>query len=152
HYELNVGGATDFALNRRAELPSPAECKAMYHASREFLVGNGYRQLTAYDFERTGRDKTYTYEECERDWHCHEMCGWGFASVSNFHPTDGAASWTYVTPRRVRDYSDRVDRGEMPIECGFPREPADHRLDQVFRHLQGMTIDRRGYQSRFGLD
>lgn len=154
HYELNVGGATDFALHRREELPSPAECRAMYHASRDLLVSSGYRQLTTYDFEKTrrGEDGAFVYEECERDWRCHETWGWGFAGVSNFQSTEDAASWTYVNARRVKDYVDRLDRGKMPIECGFYREAIDYRLDQLFRHLQGMTVDRLGYQSRFGVD
>lgn len=154
HYELNVGGATDFALNRRDELPSPTECRAMYHASREFLTSSGYRQLTPYDFEKTrrGEDGAFVYEECERDWNCHEMWGWGFAGVSSFQAADGATSWTYVNARRVRDYVDRINRGEFPIECGFHREPVDHRLDELFRRLQGMSVDRPGYQARFGLD
>ena len=154
HYELNVGGATDFALHRREELPSPAECRAMYHASRDFLVSSGYRQLTTYDFEKThrGEDGAFVYEECERDWRFHETWGWGFAGVSNFQPTEAAASWTYVNARRVSEYVDRLDGGQMPIECGFYREASDHRLDQLFRHLQGMSVDRRGYQSRFGAD
>jgi oxygen-independent coproporphyrinogen-3 oxidase len=154
HYELNVGGAADFALHRRDELPSPAECRAMYHASREFLLGHGYRQLTAYDFEKTrrGDDRSFVYEECDRDWDLHETWGWGFAGISNFQSTDGATSWTYVNGRRIRDYADRLDRGELPIECGFYREAVDHRLDQLFRHLQGMAVDCLGYRSRFGVD
>ncbi|MBI1825734.1 MAG: radical SAM protein [Planctomycetes bacterium] len=154
HYELNVGGATDFALHRRDELPSPAVCREMYHASRDFLAANGYRQRTPYDFEKTCDDKAgeFVYEECERDWHCHETFGWGFAGVSNFQSSDASTSLTYVNARRVKDYVGRLSRDEMPIECGFRRDAVDHRLDQLFRHLQGMWVDRRGYQSRFGAD
>ncbi len=160
HYELNVGGATDFALNRRDELPSPAECREMYHASREFLTASGYRQLTAYDFERVDaapaapgtQREHFVYEECEREWDSHEMWGWGFAGVSNFQPSDAPTSWTWVNARGVRDYVDKLDRGQWPIEAAFRREPVDHRLDQLFRHVQGMSIDRAGYRARFAID
>lgn len=155
HYELNVGGATDFALNHRDELPSPAECKAMYHASRELLTRSGFRQLTAYDFERkrTRDDDAYVYEECERDWRCHETWGWGFAGISNFESSDeDESSWTYVNFRSIRDYADCVHRGELPVERGFRRGPSDHRLDQLFRHLQCRVVDRGAYESRFGTD
>jgi oxygen-independent coproporphyrinogen-3 oxidase len=154
HYELNVGGATDFALNRREELPSSAVCREMYCVARDLLVAGGYRQLTAYDFEKIGTDDNggYVYEECERDWNTHEMWGWGFAGVSNFEPEGGRTSWTYVNARSVKEYIGRVQHGEFPIERGFLRHAPDHRLDQLFRRVQGMTIDRPGYRVRFGLD
>jgi len=52
HYELNVGGATDFALNRRDEIPPSDTVREMYRAARDLLAANGYRQLTAYDFQK----------------------------------------------------------------------------------------------------
>jgi len=64
HYELNVGGRTDFSTNHAATLPSIKATLAMFHASREYLSNAGYRQVTTYDcgkpddtlhFEETGR-------------------------------------------------------------------------------------------------
>ena len=52
HYELNVGGVTDFALRRRHELPDPAMVREMYHLGRDLLSAGGYQQLTPYDFQR----------------------------------------------------------------------------------------------------
>ncbi len=37
HYELNVGGRTDFTLNRSHELPSLEETAEMYRAARDYL-------------------------------------------------------------------------------------------------------------------
>ena len=38
HYELNVGGQSDFALNHRHELPSEDENLEMYRVSRDLFL------------------------------------------------------------------------------------------------------------------
>src|SRR2546423_1579083 len=48
HYELNVGGASDFALNRRHELTSVEENLRMYRASKLYLESHGIEQRTLY--------------------------------------------------------------------------------------------------------
>ena len=64
HYELNVGGRTDFALNRSHELPAVEETLDMYSTARDFLAGKGYRQATTYDWERSGSPSPQlVYEE-----------------------------------------------------------------------------------------
>ena len=42
HYELNVGGPTDFALNHYHELPSTLGNLEMYRVSRDLLKSHGY--------------------------------------------------------------------------------------------------------------
>ena len=67
-YELNVAGRTDFARNRRDELPSTEENLEMYRVGKAVLEACGYTQVTPYDFER--RDgklpSAYLYEELFR--------------------------------------------------------------------------------------
>jgi oxygen-independent coproporphyrinogen III oxidase len=152
HYELNIGGATDFSLNHRDELPDLDLTRAMYAAARDFLTANGYRQLTAYDFQKDGGASGFVYEECKRDFGRTESWGWGFAGVSDFSGTSDEPGWTYINHRRVRDYFAALDRGEFPIERGFVRDPADVRLNDLFRNLQGMRVDRVSCARRFGID
>jgi oxygen-independent coproporphyrinogen-3 oxidase len=152
HYELNVGGPTDFSLNRRHELPSVEETREMYRVARDFLTSHGYRQLTAYDFQKAGDGSEFFYEECERGAERRELWGWGFAGVSDFGGTAGHAGWTYINHRRVQDYFAALDRGEFPAERGFAREAVDLRLNTLFRNLQGMSVDRPSYARRFGID
>lgn len=152
HYELNVGGATDFALNRREELPSPELTREMYRTARDFLTASGYRQLTVYDFEKKSPGSHYTYEECKRTFDRTESWGWGFAGVSDFGGGGEQPGWTYVNHRRLRDYFAAIDRREFPVERGFARSIEDLRLNELFRGLQGMRIDRASYTHRFGSD
>jgi oxygen-independent coproporphyrinogen-3 oxidase len=152
HYELNVGGPTDFSLNRREELPSADLTREMYRAARDYLVSNGYRQLTAYDFQKVKAEPEFVYEECKRDFERTETWGWGFAGVSDYGGNTDHAGWTYVNHRRVRDYFAALDRGEFPIERGFAREIVDLRLHDLFRNLQGMRVDRSSHLHRFGID
>jgi oxygen-independent coproporphyrinogen-3 oxidase len=153
HYELNVGGPTDFALNRRHELPSVAENLEMYRVSRDFLLAAGYRQLTAYDWEKPapGPVAEPLYEECDREFERVDMFGWGYAAVSYLEGGDGAA-WTSRNHTAVQDYYRAIDEGRIPVERGFVHEPVDHRLSQLFRNLQGMVVDRAAYRAAFGVD
>lgn len=151
HYELNIGGPSDFSLNRRHELPSPQVTREMYRTARDFLVSNGYRQLTAYDFQKE-TDEQFVYEECSRSFERRETWGWGFAGVTDvFRESDGA-SCTYVNHRSVPAYYDDVQAGTHPVERGYVRSDQDRRLHALFRNLQGMSVDRIGYRSAFGLD
>lgn len=152
HYELNIGGPTDFSLNRRHELPSVELTREMYSVARDFLTSRGYRQLTAYDFQKVKEGPEFVYEECERDSERRELWGWGFAGVSDFGGTTEHPGWTYLNQRRVQDYFAALDRGEFPVERGFLREAVDLRLNTLFRNLQGMSVDRLSYAGRFGLD
>jgi oxygen-independent coproporphyrinogen-3 oxidase len=152
HYELNIGGATDFSLNRRDELPSPELTREMYAVARDFLIENGYRQLTVYDFQKIGDGSEFVYEECKRHFDRTESWGWGFAGVSDFSTATDGTGWTYVNCRKVRDYFAALNRGEFPVERGFVRSAADVRLNDLFRNLQGMRVDRMNCVHRYGVD
>ena len=152
HYELNIGGPTDFSLNRRHELPTPEVTREMYRQAAAFLTARGYRQLTAYDFQKPSDTDTFVYEECQRGFDRREMWGWGFAGVTDFGGTTESPGWSYVNHRRVDDYYRALDRGQFPTERGFVREAVDLRLNALFRNLQGLRVDRRSYQREFGLD
>ena len=122
HYELNIGGPSDFSLNRRDELPSPAVTREMYHVTRDYLTSHGYRQVTVYDFQKVEQENRYVYEECRRGFERRELWGWGFAGVSDFGGTMDHGGWTYLNHRTVPDYFGALDRGEFPVERGFARE------------------------------
>ena len=67
NYELNVAGRTDFSRNRRHELPTTEQNLEMYRIGRDYLVAEGFRQTTPYDFERAGPvPSAYLYEELFR--------------------------------------------------------------------------------------
>jgi oxygen-independent coproporphyrinogen-3 oxidase len=152
HYELNIGGPTDFSLNRRDELPSPELNREMYRAARDFLTSHNYRQVTVYDFQKVEQGTRYVYEECRRGFARRELWGWGFAGVSDFGSTGSLTGWTYLNYRAVQEYFGALDRGEFPVERGFAREPVDARLNVLFRNLQGMHIYRASYRDEYGLD
>jgi Coproporphyrinogen III oxidase and related Fe-S oxidoreductases len=152
HYELNIGGPTDFSLNRRSELPSPGLTRDMYRVARDFLTSHGYSQRTVYDFQKTVDVSEFVYEECQRGAERQELWGWGFAGVSDFGGTLEHPGWSYVNHRRVADYYNALDRGAFPIERGFAREIGDLRLNTLFKNLQGMQVDRLSYLRRFEVD
>ena len=161
HYELNVGGRTDFALNRGHELPSVEEVLEMYRTARDFLVGKGYRQATTYDWGGSGsRSPQLVYEE---EWRHRfaagpdgmltgsQTWGWGFAGISHFF--GGRSGWTYMNHARVGDYFGALDAGRFPVERAFCySHEADFRLTVLFQMLISMVVDRGEYAAVTGVD
>jgi oxygen-independent coproporphyrinogen III oxidase len=163
HYELNVAGRTDFARRRRDELPSPEQNVAMYRVARDYLVSEGYRQVTAYDWEKVDRrdGARYRYEETWRtpflttpdgDVTGYEAFGLGFAGTSFFLGTADDPGHAHMNHTRVDDYCARLAQGEFPVERGFRYTTADLRLTTLFQMLHGMTVDLRLYRALFGID
>lgn len=53
HYELNVAGRSDFASKKKGDLlPSIQTNIEMYHVARDFLIAQGFEQVTVYDWQR----------------------------------------------------------------------------------------------------
>jgi oxygen-independent coproporphyrinogen-3 oxidase len=163
NYELNVAGRTDFARHRRGELPSPTETLAMYRAGRDFLASQGYRQVTAYDWQRLdiGATGRYVYEELartpfqrneDRTIGGHDIWGWGFASISVHLGTPAIPGWTFMNSPRVDDYFRSLDEGRFPVARGFRFTEADLRLYVLFQMLHGLGVDRALYEQLFGVD
>src|SRR5712692_2859482 len=122
HYELNVGGPTDFALNRFHELPSTLSNLEMYRASRDLLLGHGYQQITAYNFRKPGDPNSRPYEEgVTRRFDSMDTIGLGYAAITFFG--DGALdpghSWSYINQRNLIEYKRAVDEDRFPVERGF---------------------------------
>jgi oxygen-independent coproporphyrinogen-3 oxidase len=163
HYELNVAGRTDFARNRRDELPSVETNLEMYRIGAEFLASQGYRQATAYDWERIDgpAPATYRYEEAWRapfeapavgDMSGYDAFGLGFAGNSFYLGTVEAPGLAFMNHTRVDGYFRRLDAGEFPVERGFYYTAKDLRLTVLFQTLQGMSVDLPGYRRLFGVD
>ncbi|MDB5045582.1 MAG: coproporphyrinogen oxidase family protein, partial [Deinococcus sp.] len=164
HYELNVGGMTDFALNRRDELPGPELVREMFHLACDLLAAGGYEQLTPYDFQkkdsghRPGQDQPserFIYEECRRSFDAHDVWGWGYAAISDFpdhHRSGHAQGSTFMNARTLTAYYAALDEGRLPVEVGYARTPTDLRLSLLFRNLQSLSVDRASYRANFGED
>ena len=156
HYELNVGGRTDFALNRSHELPSVEATLDMYRTARDFLAEHGYRQATTYDWERRGsHSPKLQYEE---EWRrrfasgqdgtltSSQTWGWGFAGISHFFGERSDRGWTYINHASVASYFRALDADTFPVERGFRyTSEADFRLTVLFQMLVSMSVDRGLY-------
>ena len=153
HYEMNVGGPSDFALHHRHEMPDPETLRAMYLAGVEVLVGHGYRQLTTHDFVRDPTDGSdWLYQESWGSTHRRTVLAAGFAGITELYRPDMGAGFVAVNHRSLPTYRDAVGRGEPPVERWFRRSAEDVRLTALFRCLQGLEVDRRDYLDSFGTD
>jgi oxygen-independent coproporphyrinogen-3 oxidase len=155
HYELNVGGPTDFALNRYHELPSTLSNLEMYKVSRELLTSHGYRQMTAYNWRKPGDPTGRIYEEgVTHLFDAMNTVGLGYAAITFFGDVSlkNPISWSYINWRTLGRYKEAIDDGRFPVECGFRHDPEDFRLCMVFRNLFGLELDRAAYQTAYGVD
>jgi oxygen-independent coproporphyrinogen-3 oxidase len=163
HYELNVGGPTDFARNRAAELPSIDETLEMYRTGRDFLVSCGYRQVTTYDWENSASSAPQLrYEDQWRHRFSaasngaltgSQTWGWGFAGISHFFGDRSNRGWTYMNHARIAEYFAALDAAEFPIERSFQyTDERDFRLTLLFQMLISMAIDRGVHAAATGDD
>ncbi len=162
HYELNVAGRTDFARNRRDELPSTEENLEMYRVGKAVLEACGYTQVTPYDFERQEGTlpSSYLYEELFRKpFQIDETgpigfdaWGWGYAGISFFFGTPQSPGWAFMNQVRIDEYFRCIREHRFPLLRGFHYTPADLRLHLLFQELQGLAVDRAAYRRLFGLD
>ncbi|MFG3026295.1 coproporphyrinogen-III oxidase family protein [Streptomyces sp. NPDC048254] len=155
HYELNVGGPTDFALNRFHELPSTLANLEMYRAGRDFLLDQGYEQLSTYNFRRPGDPAVKDFREgyTSRVEQVDSL-GLGYAAITFFgNPTlPSGRSWSFINHRSLPQYKAAVDAGRFPVERGFRHAPDDLLLLALFRGLISTEIDRAQYRTGFGVD
>ncbi|MDP7033915.1 MAG: radical SAM protein [Planctomycetota bacterium] len=155
HYELNVGGPTDFALNRYHELPSTLTNLEMYRVSRDLLQSHGFEQVTAYNWRKAGEQEIKPYEEgVIRRFTSIDAVGFGYAAMTFFMDVelDRGQSWSYINWRNLDQYRRAIEEGRYPAECGYQHDPEDFRLFMLFRNLFALELDREAYHDAFGLD
>lgn len=155
HYELNVGGPTDFALNRFHELPSTLTNLEMYRVSRDLLRSHGYEQITAYNWRKPGDPAARPYEEgVSRRLDTMDTVGLGYAAITFFGDValDDRRSWSYINWRNLKEYKDAIDAGRFPVECGFRHEVEDFQLSMLWRNLFGLEVDRGAFRAAYGVD
>lgn len=155
HYELNVGGPTDFALNRYHELPSTLSNLEMYRVARDLLKSNGYEQVTAYNWRKPGDPFSRAYEEgVTRRFDSMDTLGLGYAAITFFNDValDDGHSWSFISWRDLNEYKAAVDKGKFPAERGFRHEREDFMISLIWRNLFGLEIDREKFYKAFELD
>jgi oxygen-independent coproporphyrinogen III oxidase len=155
HYELNVGGPTDFALNHYHELPSTLSNLEMYRVSRDLLKSHGYQQITAYNWRKPGDPTARRYEEgVTRRFDSMDTLGLGYAAITFFGDValNDGRSWSFINWRNLVSYKAAIDRGQFPVECGFRHQSEDFQVAMVFRNLFALELDRPAYRSAFGVD
>jgi oxygen-independent coproporphyrinogen III oxidase len=155
HYELNVGGPTDFALNRYHELPSTLSNLEMYRVARDLLKSHGFEQITAYNFRKPGNPVGRPYEEgVTRRFDTMDTLGLGYAALTFFGDTtlDAGHSWSYINWRNLNAYKAAIDEGRFPVERGFRHSRDDFMISLVWRNLFGLEIDREKFRHAFEVD
>jgi oxygen-independent coproporphyrinogen-3 oxidase len=155
HYELNVGGPTDFALNRYHELPSTLTNLEMYRVARDLLSSHGYQQITAYNWRKPGDPAARFYEEgVTRRFDSMDTLGLGYAAITFFGDMalGLTESWSYINWRKLNEYKAAIDAGQFPVECGFRHDRDDFKISMMFRNLFGLELDRQAYLNAFGTD
>lgn len=158
HYELNVGGRTDFAENHADTLPSIEQNLEMYHAAHRYLSSAGYEQVSTYDWRKA--DGKLRYEEDSQPFFLGEdgalrgrdTWGWGFAGVSRFLGSPAEPGWMYMNHDQVKGYCEALDRGEFPIRRAHRCSATDLELILLFQLLITKRVDRALFRTLFASD
>lgn len=155
HYELNVGGPTDFALNRYHELPSTLSNLEMYRVARDLLKSHGYEQITAYNWRKPGDPNSRPYEEgVTHRFDTMDTLGLGYAAITFFHDValEQGRSWSFINWRELDEYKRMVDAGRFPVERGFMHAREDFLISLIWRNLFGLELDRASFRDAFDAD
>ncbi len=155
HYELNVGGPTDFALNRYHELPSTLSNLEMYKVARDLLLSHGYEQITAYNWRKPGDPFSRPYEEgVTHRFDNMDTLGLGYSALTFFSDValEEGHSWSFINWRNLANYKELIDQGKFPAECGFKHEREDFMISLIWRNLFGMELDRKKFKDSFDVD
>lgn len=163
HYELNLGGRSYFHRYYKNELPSIEENRAMFHASKAFLEGKGFRQMTTYDWERDDGDQTgeFAFEKNMRQFLTYseeegitgtDIWGWGFGGVSHFIGTPENPGISYINTISVDEYVESVAAGKFPILRSYRHDKKNLRISWLFQSLQSIHVNCANYRKIFGDD
>ena len=155
HYELNVGGPTDFALNRYHELPSTLSNLEMYRVSRDLLKSHGFEQITAYNWRKQGDPNSRNYEEgVTRRLDTMDTLGLGYAAITFFYDIalEDGRSWSFINQRNLKEYKALVDAGQFPAERGFRHSREDFMISLIWRNLFGLELNRLQFREAFNVD
>src|SRR2546426_3632119 len=131
--------------------------------ARDFLTEKGYRQVTTYDWGRSGGvSPQLMYEE---EWRHRfaagpdgaltgsQTWGWGFAGISHFFGDRTNRGWTYRNHADIARYFSALDAGEFPVERSFHySNEHDFRLTLLFQMLISLVVDRAVYRAATGND
>ncbi|KAA1246076.1 coproporphyrinogen-III oxidase family protein [Aquimarina sp. RZ0] len=166
HYELNIAGRSDFATKQKELVASIPEKIIMYQVAKEYLLDQGYKQRTVYDWEKCDITKEsrksdaekYLYENNLRDFLRDDevaqtscMGGLGFAAINmRMKPLNSTtSSVSSMNHKTLHKYYDDVLMKKLPIERAFAHTNEDVRLIWVFQSLQEMKIDVAKYKNIF---
>jgi oxygen-independent coproporphyrinogen-3 oxidase len=137
----------------------------MFDVAKEFLLSEGYRQRTVYDWEKVDTldptnniSEKYLYENNLRDFLATDnvqqtscMGGLGFAAVNmRMQPLHSKTpSISSMNHKSLAKYYDDVLAGILPVERAFIHENEDVKLVWIFQALQEMKICTVKYEKIF---
>ncbi|PQO37852.1 radical SAM protein [Bremerella cremea] len=152
HYELNVGGSSEFALNLRHDLPDAKLTRDMYLEGRRFLLSRGFRQDTSYDFARSDQSNPtpHDYRECWSKFERRLIRGLGFAAISDITSNSMNSGWTVRNQSILGDYESSVVASEVPLELVYFRKKVDVQLSFLFREVQSLRLSDADFRKAFG--
>jgi oxygen-independent coproporphyrinogen-3 oxidase len=166
HYELNIAGRSYFATKQKESVPHISNKIKMYHVAKEYLLSQGYKQRTVYDWEKVEAteisikkdSEKYLYENNLRDFlptdkiaqtSC--MGGLGFAAINMrmqplYLKTPSISSMNH---RTLYKYYDDISAQKLPLERVFTHQNEDVKLIWLFQSLQEMKINIIKYEGIF---
>lgn len=136
-------------------LPSNEEAAQNWLVLRDELLAHGFHQTTLTNFERAefrGDDRRFLYEECSFQTDRFDMLGFGPSAITFAARADFHAALKVVNPDGSADYQKAVAANQPAWDRSFSYGSRDLRVFHLTRRLAALSIERRAYRRRFGID
>jgi oxygen-independent coproporphyrinogen-3 oxidase len=168
HYELNIGGRSDFSTARKDLVANVPTKIAMYQEAKNFLTESGYIRRTVYDWEKpepnekfsfAGAEK-YSYEnnlrellkvEADSSITTNSMGAIGYAAINNHFggPNTAEPATAMMNHKSLSKYYEDTENGRLPVERMFRLGLNDVKLTWIFQCSQEMKISKTQYRKIF---
>lgn len=152
-YPLTFRSRTPFGKSFKANVdgfPSPAERHELYEFARNFLVSEGYRQLTMVAFARDGGGNLHEQNEFLGV----PTIGFGAGALSygpNYHYTSGHYHDKTPNAIAVSQYVTAVCSGELPIQAGIHLDREEQMRRHLVMRLLSVGVKSDEFANRFGI-
>lgn len=113
--------------------------KKMFYAVSDYLIGNGYRQTSCWDFANAGKSGTQ-YVTCARD----ENIGVGLSAYTKI------GGLFYVNTFSLKEYVNGVERG-LPIATGMTMPSGRIMRRWFMMGLYRLRVEKAQFENRFGV-
>lgn len=145
-YKLEIYANTEYYADlrrQRISLPSDDEELALARYALEQFKRADYRPVNFFTFTRGGG---YVQRHITTKWQGVDVYAFGSSAFGSL------GNWAYQNTSDLERYSERVEKGELPIFRGYVYTDLELMTRDVLLGMKLVRFDRRAFKARHGID